>query len=46
MKSGLLTCPTALPRCWAWGVSGISPVRLDVVETPTVAQNMGPQLQQ
>lgn len=27
------------------GRAGISPVRLDIVETPTVAQNMGPQAQ-
>ena len=28
------------------GHDGVAPVRLDVVETPTVAQNMGPQLQE
>ena len=46
MKSRIIDLSYGAAKMLGMGSSGISSVRLDVVETPTVAQNMGPQLQQ
>jgi len=44
-KSRIIDLSYGAAKMLGMGHSGIDPVRLDVIETPTVAQNMGPQLQ-
>ena len=44
MKSRILDLSYGAAMMLGMGSSGISSVRLDIIETPTVAQIMGPQL--
>jgi rare lipoprotein A len=44
MKSRIIDLSYGAAKMLGIGSSGISPVRLDIIETPTVAQIMGPQL--
>ena len=44
-KNRIIDLSYGAAKMLGMGHSGIDPVRLDIVETPTVAQNMGPQLQ-
>jgi len=41
-KSRIIDLSYGAAKMLGMGQSGIDPVRLDVIETPTVAQNMGP----
>lgn len=45
MKSRIIDLSYGAAKMLGMGSSGIGPVRLDIVETPTVAQIMGPQIQ-
>jgi rare lipoprotein A len=42
-KNRIIDLSYGAAKMLGMGHSGIDPVRLDVIETPTVAQNMGPQ---
>ena len=42
LKSRIIDLSYGAAKMLGMGQSGIDPVRLDVIETPTVAQNMGP----
>jgi rare lipoprotein A len=42
-KTRIIDLSYGAAKILGMGKAGISPVRLDIVETPTVAQNMGPQ---
>ncbi len=44
-KSRIIDLSYGAAKMLGMGQSGIGSVRLDIIETPTVAQNMGPQLQ-
>jgi rare lipoprotein A len=44
-KNRIIDLSYGAAKMLGMGHSGIDPVRLDVIETPTVAQNMGPRLQ-
>ncbi len=44
MKSRIIDLSYGAAKMLGMGSSGISSVRLDIIETPTVAQIMGPQL--
>jgi len=45
MRSRIIDLSYGAAKMLGMGSSGISSVRLDIVETPTVAQIMGPQIQ-
>jgi len=44
LKSRIIDLSYGAAKMLGMGSSGISPVRLDIVDTPTVAQIMGPQI--
>jgi rare lipoprotein A len=45
LKNRIIDLSYGAAKMLGMGHRGVDPVRLDIVETPTVAQNMGPQLQ-